>query len=343
MTGRTDLAVVVVSMNDAEWLTPCLDSLGQRAGNLTRDVVVVENGDSAPTRSLLRERFPAVRFLGSANLGFAHANNLALRTCDARWVLFLNPDTELVAGTLADLVAALDRRPDVGAAGVRQLTGDGAVYPTIRRFPSALRSLANALGAERARLPFGWAGERVLAPGAYSREEECDWTVGAFLLVRREALESAGTMDERFFLYSEETDLCLRIKRAGWRILHMPLVTIVHHAGKGGLDPALEAQNAYARMQHARKHFSAPHRELYRLTVLLGFSLRWLWALLRRDPSRRRACARALAAAGVGGESPFRPPPAVAVPAEPREHVARERATPRGSPERTSLAGARTG
>ncbi len=80
------------------------------------------------------------------NHGFAHANNRAWMTCDARYVLFLNPDTELVDGTLADLVAALDARPDVGLAGVRHLTGDGALFPTIRRFPNGLRSLGQALG-----------------------------------------------------------------------------------------------------------------------------------------------------------------------------------------------------
>jgi GT2 family glycosyltransferase len=315
MRSRVDLAVVIVSMNDAEWLPPCLASLEAHAGDLSLEVVVVENGEAGPTERLLREEFPAVRFLGSPNLGFAHGNNVGLRTCHARHVLFLNPDTELVDGSLADLVRALDRRPRTGAAGVRQLTGDGRLYPTIRRFPNALRSLANALGVERTRLPFGWAGERVLSPGAYSREGECDWTVGAFLLVRGEALESAGAMDERFFLYSEETDLCLRIKSAGWEVRHMPLLTIIHHAGKGGVDPALEAQNAYARMQHARKHFAPVHRELYRATVILGFAIRWLRARRRGDATGRRACSMAIAAARISGTSPFRPPPPVAIPA----------------------------
>ena len=98
---------------------------------------------------------------------------------------------------------------------------------------------------------------------AYDREQECDWTVGAFMLARREALFSAGVMDERFFLQSEEPDLCLRMKQAGWSVRHLPLMTIIHHAGKGGRDPRMAAQDAYSRRQYARKHFSTGHRTLY--------------------------------------------------------------------------------
>lgn len=315
----SDLTIIIVSMNDAAWLRPCLRSIRDRAGELEYEIVVVENGSIAETAALLEAEFPEVRLIDSENRGFAHANNRALAVADSRYVLFLNPDTELVAGRLDELLASLDVRPGVGLAGVRHLTG-GRVYPSIRRFPNAIRVLGAAVGIERSPIRPAWLSERVLEPAAYERETDCDWTVGAFMVARREALAAAGLMDERFFLYSEETDLCLRIKQGGWRVCHLPSMTILHHAGKAGLNPRMEAQNAYARMQHAGKHFRAVHRELYRLASLLGYGLRWALAGCRGDDRRRAVAAAALAATAGLGPAPFTPPPPVAVlPAQRRE------------------------
>lgn len=315
MSPGCDLAIIVVSMNDAEWLRPCLRTVYERAGEIDFEITVVENGDPAETAALLSAEFPAVELVESENRGFAHANNLALRSCDARHVLFLNPDTELIDGRLADVVGILDARPEIGLVGVRHLTR-GEVYPSIRRFPSASRALGAALGSERWPIRPSWACERVLEEAAYERETDCDWTVGAFMIGRREALEAAGLMDERFFLYSEETDLCLRIKQAGWRVVHLPQMTIVHHAGKAGVDPRMEAQNAYARMQHADKHFTLSQREIYRLALATHHGLRWALAAFRGERRTRLASGAALAAVLGIGTPPFGTPPRVAVPAE---------------------------
>ena len=155
--------------------------------------------------------------VATQNRGFAAANNRGLEVVDADWVLFLNPDTEIVAGTLADLVSLVRARPTVGLAAVRQLDSDGELFPTIRRFPNAFRWLFEALGSEQAPFRASWLGERELDPSRYEHEVPCDWTTGAFMLVRREVIESVGYMDERFFLYCEETDYCLRIHRRGGR------------------------------------------------------------------------------------------------------------------------------
>ena len=228
-----DLAVIVVSHNDGQWLTPCLSSVLQSARDMALDVVVADNGSDGAAE-LVERGFPSVRTLRLENRGFGNANNEALRTANARYFLFLNPDTEVVRGTFAELVAALDERPGVGAAGVVQVADDGGLQPSIRRFPNALRALGEALGGERLPFSASWLGERELDPRAYDREVECDWTSGSFLLVRREALESAGSFDERYFVYGEEPDLCLRIKRAGWSVRHLPVMTIVHHAERAG-------------------------------------------------------------------------------------------------------------
>lgn len=313
---EADLAVIVVSTNERKWLADCLGSVFERGGDIDLDVVVADNESTDGTRGFVEREHPDARVISASNHGFAHANNRALMGCRARYVLFLNPDTRIVEGTLAGLVRALDERPEVGLAGVRQITGDGELYPTIRRFPNALRALGEACGAERLRAPSRLTRalrERELASGAYERETDCDWTTGAFMIVRREALEAAGFLDERFFIYSEETDLCRRIKGAGWEVRHLPAMTIVHFAGKGGLRPRMEAQDAYARLQYARKHFSPAHRAAYRLALAWGRALRWLRAAAQRDRGARAAHGQALAVLAGRGEPPFGEPPRIAV------------------------------
>ena len=266
-----DVCVIIVSHNGKDWLDGALESLFANAGALDLDVVVVDNGSDG-SAAYVEERFPRARTIVCANRGFGAGNNEALRTADARYVLFLNPDTEFLGSGLEDLVAALDTRPDVGLAGVRQVGGRGGLAPSIRRFPSTLNMLAEALGVERLPLLRRFLGERVVDPDPYERETLCDWTSGSFMLARGEALAETGGFDERFFLFSEETDLCWRLNRAGWQIVHLPLVTIRHFESERSASPTMEAQSAYARLQFAEKNFSrvAP----YRLAMVLRYALR---------------------------------------------------------------------
>jgi N-acetylglucosaminyl-diphospho-decaprenol L-rhamnosyltransferase len=264
-----DLAVIIVSTNEGHWLRPALASVFAHAGGASLDVIVADNESTDGTRELVEQEFPEARVVTCENRGFAHANNRGFMASQARYVLFLNPDTEILDGTFGDLVRALDARPNVGLIGVKQVTADGALFPTIRRFPNALRALGEALGSERFPFRASWLGERELDMDVYEREVECDWTSGSFMLARREALLSGGILDERFFIYGEEPDLCLRMKKAGWQIRHLPTMTILHHAGKAGVKPRMEAQNAYARMQHARKHFGRSHRVAYATALAL--------------------------------------------------------------------------
>lgn len=308
-----DLAIIIVSTNEAHWLRPCLESIYRNAGDIWLDVVVADNESTDGTRELVEDEFPLARVVTCPNRGFAHANNCGLQTTNARYALFLNPDTEVLDGTFEQLVAALDQRPSVGLAGVKQMTPDGLLFPTVRRFPNAVRALGDALGSERLRLRGKWFGERELRLERYDDELDCDWTSGSFMIARREALESAGYMDERFFIYSEEPDLCLRMKRAGWQVRHLPLMTILHHADKAGPSLRMAAQDAYARMQYADKHLTLPHRAAYRAAL----ALRWLLRLPARGP--RHTVARASLSILFGrGAPPFGAPPAQALVPRPR-------------------------
>jgi GT2 family glycosyltransferase len=325
VSTRHDLAIIIVSTNEAKWLRPCLTSVFAHAGGVTVDVVVADNESTDGTRELVEGEFPAARVVLCANRGFSHANNRALATCDARYVLFLNPDTEILEGSFDELVAALDARPEVGLVGVKQVTADGELFPTVRRRPTALRQLGEALWSEQVPIRLTWLGERELDLTRYERELEIDWTSGSFMIARREALQGAGFLDERFFIYSEETDLCLRIKEAGWSIRHLPQMTILHHAQKAGVNPKMEAQGAYARKQFARKHFAPVYRSTYLSALSLRHALR-LAAFCRPGEharQRREAAGRALRVlVGLDGP-PFGPPPAQSYADLPQPQLAR--------------------
>jgi N-acetylglucosaminyl-diphospho-decaprenol L-rhamnosyltransferase len=315
MTHLADLAIVVVSTNEAHWLERCLSTVFERAGDATLDVIVVDNSSTDGTREFVESHFPQARVVTSPNRGFAYGNNRGIEHARGRYVLLLNPDTEIVQGSFGELVALLDAEPTIGLAGVRQLTADGTLWPTIRRFPNVRRALGEALFSERWPIRPAWSGERVLDWTTYERETDCDWTSGSFMLARREALLSAGLLDERFFIYSEEPDLCLRIKRAGWRVRHQPQMTIVHHAGKGGIRPRMVAQDAYTRKQYAHKHLTPVRRLMYLSALGLRQLLRATGARATGSEAgdRREGAKRALDALVGRGDPPFGTPPATAV------------------------------
>lgn len=283
-----DLEVIIVSHRDEQWLNACLNSLADGSGTCTYRTTIVENGGSPISLPEIVGR----RVLYVPNNGFAAANNAGASGSAADVLLFLNPDTELCCGTLEGLVKAIRDRPEVGLVAVRQVTGDGRLWPSLHRFPSVRRALAQALASEK------WStalGERVLELERYSRAGSFDWTTGAAISVRREAFDAVGGFDERFFLFSEETDLCKRMQDAGWKTHLEPRITFVHHAGKGGVEPQREAQMAYARLQYARKHFSRPRAAAYHAILLLHHVLRLTVLAFRAPTQSSSAPASALA------------------------------------------------
>lgn len=304
-----DLAIITVSTNESHWVRPSLATVFAHLGNIRADVVVVDNESTDGLAEMIANEFPAARVVPSRNHGFSHANNRALMTIDARYVLFLNPDTEIVDGTFAELVRLMDERPSVGLIGVRQINGQGRLDTTIRYFPNALRALGDAVSAERLPHRPRWLGEREIDLSAYEREFPCDWTSGSFMLARREAIESAGFLDERYFMYSDETDLCRRIKLQGWEIRHLPQMTIIHHEGKAGVKPHIESLGAYTRIMYARKFFSPPHRWVYAGAVMLRALLRSTYAGRGEDAALKRYANQQVVKTLLGkAPVPFGPP-----------------------------------
>jgi N-acetylglucosaminyl-diphospho-decaprenol L-rhamnosyltransferase len=300
-----DLEVVIVSHRDERWLTRCVESLEGASGACAYRAAIVENGGLP----IALRATPNVRVLYTPNRGFGAANNAGALGSDAECLLFLNPDTELARGTLELLVKALRERPTVGLIAVRQVTSDGRLWPSLHRFPSVRRALAQAFAHENWPRAGKRLGERVLDLDRYSSAGPFDWTTGAALAIRREAFEAVGGFDERFFLFSEETDLCKRVQDAGWEAHMEPRITIIHHAGKAGVQPRREAQMAYARLQYAKKHFSRPGAAAYHAILVLHHLLRLALLRFRGATASSSAPASAMALRVLLGRAapPFRP------------------------------------
>jgi GT2 family glycosyltransferase len=264
--------VIVVTHNGAEMVLRTLRSARAAVGGISVEWVVVDAGSTDGTPDMIERELEDVRLIRRENRGFAASNNVGLREAGGRYVLLLNPDVEIRSGTLEGLVAAMDARPQIGLASVVQRGSGGELLASIRRFPSPSRSLGEALVA--ARLPILRAcQERETRAARYEREGPADWLVGAFLIARLEAVDAVGPMDERFFLYSEETDWCFRFWQAGWPVAHLPAMVVTHHCGKrsgGDLMPQL----THSRLLFAAKHYDAGCRFGIRAALALGHALR---------------------------------------------------------------------
>ena len=309
------LSVIIVSANSAKWLRPCLTTVYERAGDVDLDVVVVAAGCTDETVPLVERHFPQARTISCPNRGFAFANNRALRTVDADWVLFLNPDTEILEGSFADLIDTLGPRSTVGLAGVRQVTADGQLFPTIRHFPNAIRFLFETLGSERFPIRTSWLGERELDLRVYERDIACDWTSGSFMLVRWEALPECRVHGRAVLPLLRGNGPLSPHQAGGLGDSPRPYLTILHHANKGGWNPQLEAQVAYAKRQYIEKHLSPIHQIAAKGALVLGFTLR---SALGGGGQGRKGSSRAALATLLGlRPPPFGEPPQVSLAYEP--------------------------
>ena len=226
--------IIVAAGSGRELVRDCLRSLERhplRQGPTS--VWLVDNASPDGTAETVRAEFPWVRLVAlDRNSGFCIANNIALRASTAPYVLLLNPDTEVLDGSLDHMVDLMRERPDVGVAGCRLVLRDGSFdHAAKRSFPTPLSALAHFTGIGRgATAPGALAQYRAPDLGEHDTGE-VDAVNGAFMLVRRAALEQVGLLDERYWLYMEDLDWCYRFKHAGWRVLYDGRVSIVHVKG----------------------------------------------------------------------------------------------------------------
>jgi GT2 family glycosyltransferase len=225
-----ELSIVIVNWNTRDLLTQCLDSIYAHPPDCEFAIWVVDNASSDGSAQMVGARFPNVRLIKNReNLGFARANNQALRASTGLYLLLLNPDTEVSANALTQLVKYLQNHPKVGIAGANLINADGTYQSSFASFPTLLSELLNATGLMRW---FYRSRISIRESTDNSQVQSVDWVSGACLLVRRQAFEEVGLLDEEYFLYGEEMDWCYRMKRHGWQVSHLPSARVIHLEGQ---------------------------------------------------------------------------------------------------------------
>lgn len=267
------LSIVIVSYNVRSYLEACLQSVRKALEGIEGEVFVVDNHSSDDTVSVLRSQYSWVRLIeNQENLGFAKANNIAIRQSQGDYVLLLNPDTVVGEQTLRSALLFMDEHPKAGGAGVMMLNTDGTRAPESRRaLPTPWISCLKMLGFTKryymSHLPWD-------APG------RIDVVSGAFCLLRKEALDKIGLLDEDFFMYGEDIDLSYRLLKAGWENWYLPYA-IVHHKGKSTQKSDYRYVHIFyqAMLIFFRKHYS--HLSIfYTLPVKMAIYFRASIALI---------------------------------------------------------------
>jgi N-acetylglucosaminyl-diphospho-decaprenol L-rhamnosyltransferase len=280
-----DLSIITVNWNVRELLRHSLQSIAAEAKSTpdpvnlsleewTLEIIVVDNASSDGSVEMVHAEFPHVRLVANDdNRGFTAANNQGLALSQGRYLLLLNPDTELVGNTLATMIRYMESHPKAGALGPRLLYPDGSQQSSRRRFPTFATALL-----ESTVLQEWWADNRILrryymADKPDDTIQPVDWLVGACLLIRREAYEQLGGLDEGYFMYSEELDWCRRCKAAGWEIIYLPTATVIHYEGQSSeqVVPARHIHFQSSKIRYFRKYHGALQAEALRWFLLMTY------------------------------------------------------------------------
>ena len=269
-----DLSIIIVNWNTEEYLLHCLRSIFEMGQGRDWEVIVVDNGSQDGSGREVEKAFPFVHLVSNEkNLGFAKAVNQGLQKASGRYALLLNPDTQMKHEAIERLVSFMDAHSDVGVAGAQLLNADGSKQNSIANFPSLATELLNK-SLLRWLSPNRFPGKEK----SYAGPIEVDSVIGACMVVRREAMEQVGLLDEDYFLFLEETDWCYRMKRAGWKIYHVPQAEVYHFQGKSAETAKKRARVEFYR---SRYHFFRKNRGSLQWSILLsGLMIRLIFELL---------------------------------------------------------------
>lgn len=264
-----DLSIAIVSWNTRDLLAECLSSIYALPPAARFEVIVVDNGSSDGSGTMVRKQYPQVLLIENAeNPGFAVANNQAIERSSGQMVLLLNPDTVVQRDALDALLTFMDSVPDAGAAGSMLLNPDGTLQVSCAPAPTLGRELWRLAHLDRLYPVALYPMER----WPTDRPRAVDTAQGASLIVRRAVIDTVGGLDETYFMYSEEVDWCERIRAARWRIYWVPQSRLVHYGGQSTRQVAGEMflQLYRAKIQYFRKHSGRLHGRVYKGELLLA-------------------------------------------------------------------------
>ncbi len=285
-----DLSILLVSYNTRALLEVALRSISQTVRGCTFEVIVVDNASSDGSVEMVAHQFPQARLIANDdNRGFAAANNQAMQVASGRYFLLLNSDAAVHPDAVEQMVQYLDNHPEVGVVGGQLRNLDGTFQSSYADFPTLPGELL--LAAKLAGL-FFWPGYPSYPEERSQSERYVDWVSGAFLMARRAAVRAVGPLDETYFMYTEETDWCFRMRKGGWLVAYLPSARAVHLGGQSARRvPALRRYQIYrSKWLFFSKHRSSLEAAVFRFAILAVSYLKlfaWLLRTLEPRPAIR--------------------------------------------------------
>ncbi len=260
-----DLSIIIVNFNMALLLRECLKSIEENRGEVYTEILVVDNNSGDQSVEIIKKDFPQVKVIANPeNIGFARGVNQALNLAGGKYLLLLNPDAEVLPGTLRGMVDFMDQNKGAAISGVQLLNPDGTKQNSIANFPSLTQELFNK------------SLLRILFPKRYPSKYrqflspiEVESVIGACMIVRSQAVKQVGKLDPGYFLFLEETDWCYQMKKKGWKIFHLPQFRALHKQGQSLLGFKSKGRIEYYRSLHRffKNNYSRSSHLLLRVIV----------------------------------------------------------------------------
>jgi hypothetical protein len=283
-----DLSIIIVSWNAKAFLLECLRSLTGEIDDRRTEIIVVDNASTDGSPEAVESEFPNVKLLRNpTNLGFAKANNIGIKQSAGQYVCLVNSDVKILPGCFTRLIDYMEQHSGIGMLGPKVLNADLTLQLSHRRLPTLWNRFCRALALDTLfpnSTAFGHGSEN-LKPNATAVEVEV--LSGSFWMVRREALDRVGLLDEVFFMYAEDLDWCKRFRDAGWKVVYFPGAGVIHYGGASSANAPvrfyLELQRA--NLQYWKKHHSRPAQIVFVFILILHQVVRIfrgiLWYLLK--------------------------------------------------------------
>jgi len=232
-SNQIDISIVIVSWNVANLLQKCLYSIYQNSADLSLEIFVVDNASSDNTIKMIKDSFPEVELIeNKKNFGFARANNQAIKKARGEYILLLNPDTEILNDNLKKSFQFMRVNQECGVMGPKMYFADQNLQPSVRKFPTFWPIFLMLIKAPKFFNQLKSIDNYLCVDFDYSKKQEVDQVMGAFMMISKKVLDRIGLLDERFFIWFEEVDLCKRIWDGGYKVIYNPEIEIIHHGGK---------------------------------------------------------------------------------------------------------------
>lgn len=276
--NQLDLSVIIVNYKAKRFLKGCLDSIYDTKNNLRFEIWLIDNSSKDDTVPWVKENFPQVNLIENEwNSGFSKASNQGIRESQGKYLLLLNPDTKISEGKINELLKFMDENPEAGICGPKMVDEKGGLLYSCRSFPDFLTSISSSRSILNRLFPHNPLSKKYLLKDLNRTEiREVDWVSGSCLFARRKMLEQIGILDENFFMFCEDTDLCLRAKKNGWKVFCFPFLTVTHQVGGSVSSNPLRAKLEHHRSMYYffKKHYHP--NPVFRLLVYLSL----LWRLI---------------------------------------------------------------